>query len=180
MLKYIWNHLEEFFLLPSLVFSVLLIFVQVVMRYVFGSSLSWSEELARYLFVWQIWLGVSYSARNMTHLRITLVKDRLSPKAQKVLELAVTAVWIGFAIFIAAKGMTLVMKVAKFNQLSSALQLPMMYVHLAVPVGCGLMVIRLIENTVKTYILGKGEMLALDSAIKDYIPTENNEGGDPR
>jgi TRAP-type C4-dicarboxylate transport system, small permease component len=177
VVKYIWDHLEEIFLLPSLVFSVVLIFAQVVMRYIFGNSLSWSEELARYLFVWQIWLGVSYSARNMTHLRITLIKDKLSPKAQKILELAITAVWIAFGIFIAAKGITLVMKVAKFNQLSSALQLPMMYVHLAVPVGCGLMVIRLIENTVKSYVLGKGEMQALDSAIKDYMPVEDKENG---
>ena len=178
MVKYIWDHLEEIFLLPSLVFSVALIFVQVVMRYIFGNSLSWSEELARYLFVWQIWLGVSYAARNRTHLRITLVKDRLSPDAQKILELVITAIWIGFGIFVAAKGITLVMKVARFNQLSSALQLPMMYVHLAVPVGCGLMVIRLIENTVKSYLLGKGDMRALDSAVKDYMPVEDNKGGD--
>ena len=178
MVRYVWYHLEEIFLLPSLVFSVVLVFMQVIMRYVFGNSLSWSEELARYLFVWQIWLGVSYSARNMTHLRITLIKDRLSAKAQKILELAITLIWISFGIFIAFKGCTLVMKVAKFNQLSPALQLPMMYVHMAVPVGCGLMVIRLIENTVRSYVLGKGEMQALDSAIKDYMPVEKKEGGD--
>ena len=178
MVKYIWDHLEEIFLLPSLVFSVALIFVQVVMRYVFGNSLSWSEELARYLFVWQIWIGVSYAARNRTHLRITLVRDRMSPETQKILELVITAIWIGFGVFVAFKGFTLVMKVARFSQLSSALQLPMMYVHLAVPVGCGLMVIRLIENTVKAYVLGKGGMQVLDSAIKDYMPDENGQGGD--
>ncbi|SBW09904.1 Tripartite ATP-independent periplasmic transporter DctQ component [uncultured delta proteobacterium] len=180
MVKYIWDHLEEIFLLPSLVFSVILIFVQVIMRYIFGNSLSWSEELARYLFVWQIWLGVSYAARNRTHLRITIVKDRLSPNAQKILELAVTAVWVGFGLFVAYKGSTLVMKVARFNQLSSALQIPMMYVHMAVPVGCGLMVIRLIENVMKAYVFGKGSMEALDSSYKDFMPDENDKGGEPQ
>lgn len=163
MIKKIWDHLEEIFLLPSLVFSVGLIFVQVVMRYIFGNSLSWSEELARYLFVWQIWIGVSYAARNRTHLRITIIRDRLAPKTQKILELVVVAIWIGFGLFVAAKGFTLVMKVAKFKQVSSALQLPMMYVHMAVPVGCGLMVVRLVENT-----------------VKDFLQAGKPEGGDAR
>ncbi|MDR3230396.1 MAG: TRAP transporter small permease [Synergistaceae bacterium] len=152
MLKEIWDHLEEIFLIPSLIFSVGLIFMQIIMRYVFGSSLSWSEELARYLFIWEIWIGISYAARNRSHLRILLVKQRLGKRAQDVLEIAVTVVWAGFALFIAVQGFSLVMTIGRFGQKSSALQLPMVYPHLAVPVGCALMAVRLIENTVKDFI----------------------------
>ena len=176
MLKYIWDHLEELFLLPSLVFSVALIFVQVVMRYVFDNSLSWSEELARYLFVWQIWIGVAYAARNRTHLRITILKDKMGPDAQKILELVITVIWIGFGLFVAMKGTELVAKVGRFNQLSSALQIPMKYVHMAVPVGCGLMVIRLLENTVKDFIFKVPH--GADSSLKDFMPHETRENGD--
>lgn len=151
MIRYVWNHLEEIFLLPTLAFSVALIFMQVVMRYIFGSSLTWSEELGRYLFVWQIWMGASYAAHNKTHLRITIIKDRMLPSTQKILELIVTAVWIGFGLFVVFQGVTLVEKMARFNQVSPAMQLPMKYVHMAVPVGCGLMVIRLLEHTIKDY-----------------------------
>ena len=154
-MRYIWDHLEEFFLVPSIIFSVALIFMQVVLRYVFGNSLSWSEELARYLFVWQIWLGASYSAKKKSHLRITMMKEILSPSAQEKLEIAVTVIWIVFAACIAVNGFSLVVKVNKFNQLSSALQMPMMYAHLAVPVGCSLMIMRLIENTIKDFFLTK-------------------------
>ena len=38
-------------------------FVQVVMRYVFHSSLTWSEEMARYLFVWLVYFSVAYTAK---------------------------------------------------------------------------------------------------------------------
>ena len=155
MIKNVWDHLEEIFLVPSIVFNVVLIFIQVVMRYVFGNSLSWSEELARYLFVWQVWIGASYSARNRSHLRITFIKDRLASAARKKLEILVTVIWIAFAVFIAIRGFSLVARVYGFNQRSSALRMPMAYAHLAVPVGCSLMIIRLIENTVKDFFGAK-------------------------
>ena len=48
----IYNNLEEYLLIISLVCNVLLVFLQVIMRTVFKNSLTWSEELARYMFVW--------------------------------------------------------------------------------------------------------------------------------
>lgn len=54
-----YNQLEAHLLVCSLIFTVILVFFQVILRYVFSSSLSWSEELARYIFIWQIWLGTS-------------------------------------------------------------------------------------------------------------------------
>lgn len=158
MIKKVWNHLEEIFLIPSIIFSVVLILIQVVMRYVFGSSLAWSEELARYLFVWQVWVGASYSAKNKSHLRITFARDRLAPPARRKVELLVTVIWIAFAGFVAVNGFSLVARVNRFNQRSSALRMPMMYAHLAVPVGCSLMVIRLIENTLKDFFFTKPDI----------------------
>ena len=52
MLNKINKNLEAVPLIAITVVMTLLIFVQVIMRYVLQSSLSWSEELARYLFVW--------------------------------------------------------------------------------------------------------------------------------
>ena len=153
MIKFVWNHLEEFFLVPSIIFSVMLVFSQVIMRYIFGNSLAWSEELARYLFIWQIWIGASYAAKQNAHLRITVIKNWLSRSAQKKLEVIVVVIWIAFAVYIARNGYTLVERVGRFNQLSSAMRMPMMYAHLAVPVGFSLMIVRLIENSVKDLFL---------------------------
>ena len=51
MLKKCWDHFEETILVYSYLLVVPLLFVQVVSRYVFNHSLSWSEELARYIFI---------------------------------------------------------------------------------------------------------------------------------
>ena len=52
MLKKIDEHLEDILLVTLLSLMSLIIFVQVIMRYLMRNSLSWSEELARYLFIW--------------------------------------------------------------------------------------------------------------------------------
>ena len=47
------KHLEEILLVFGTMVMILLIFYQVVMRRCFNSSIAWSEELARYIFIWQ-------------------------------------------------------------------------------------------------------------------------------
>lgn len=69
-------------LLPILVFQLGLIFVQVVLRYGFSYSLS-VGRIGRYLFVWLMWLGVSYAARNRTHLRVTMIRDKLPTQGRR-------------------------------------------------------------------------------------------------
>jgi TRAP-type C4-dicarboxylate transport system permease small subunit len=67
---------------------------QVVFRYFLGSPLVWSDELARYLFVWCAFLGWIVAARRRSHLGIAVVGERLGPRGAAVLRLvgAVAAV----------------------------------------------------------------------------------------
>ena len=64
-----------------------MIFLQVVYRYVLGESLSFSEELARYIFIWVAFLGWVIASHNKSHIRISLVTDRSGPKLKLVLGL---------------------------------------------------------------------------------------------
>ncbi|MCL2601411.1 MAG: TRAP transporter small permease subunit, partial [Treponema sp.] len=48
-------------------FMVIILFIQVIMRRVFNNSLFWSEELARYMFIWLVYLGISHGARLRKH-----------------------------------------------------------------------------------------------------------------
>lgn len=49
------------------------VFLNVVLRYVFNSGLTWSEELARYLFVWVVFLGAIVAAKDKSHLGVDLL-----------------------------------------------------------------------------------------------------------
>lgn len=148
---YIWHHFEELILLPSLAFSVVLLFIQIISRYVFNNSISWSEELARYMFVWQCWLGISYSTKKGTHLRITMIQKLLNDKMKIALEVFITLVWMGFCVYLIYRGFELAAMTARYGQISTAMKLPMQYCYASIPVGAGLMLIRLIEKAYITW-----------------------------
>lgn len=146
MLKKIWDHFEEYILVASLFFTVGLVFIQVVMRYVFENSLSWSEELARYVFLWQIWLGASYAVKKKRHLRIEAFKSMLSKNKQMIVELVIYVIWFGFCVFMVYKGAELTGMLLQRGQVSPAMRVPMAYAYASVPVGCVLMAVRLGEG----------------------------------
>lgn len=150
-LKETYDSFEENLLFSLLAFSVGLIFFQVVMRYVFHASLSWSEELARYLFVWYTWMGTSYAVVKHRHIRIEVLSDFLNGKSKLVLELVSLTVWCAFSIFLAYKGWHVVNIIAIRGQLSAALQIPMAVAYAAVPVGSLLMSIRLLGEIIFVY-----------------------------
>ncbi|MBQ1715624.1 MAG: TRAP transporter small permease [Firmicutes bacterium] len=149
-LLYVWDHFEEILLVPALAFSTILIFAQVCTR-AFGNSISWSEELVRYLYVWETWLGVSYATKRGSQLRITMIRDKLSPKGQMAIEIFVTIVWLAFAAFVFYMGVRAIGQIAKFGQVSSALRVPLKYCYLSIPVGMAMMSIRLIESSIKRF-----------------------------
>lgn len=160
MIKKVFNNIEEYILLPSFMFSVALIFFQVIMRYIFQNSLSWSEELARYIFIWQLWLGISYAAKNQSHIRITMIQNILNDKQKKILETFALVVWFAFGCFVAAQGTQIALQIKAFGQTSAALGLPMEYAYIAVPVGATLMNIRLVQNLLRLYRPQPKEVLA--------------------
>jgi TRAP-type C4-dicarboxylate transport system permease small subunit len=150
--------LEEYLLVYSLMFSVALIFIQIIMRYVFSNSLGWSEELARYLFLWQIWLGASYAVKERRHLRIEIIQDLMRDKRKKMIfELLPTAIWLLFSIFLTYQGTRLTLILFERGQVSPAMRVPMAYAYASVPVGCALMSIRLICEMVKNIKAIKNE-----------------------
>ena len=65
----------------------LCVIVQVVPRYFFGDPTTWSDELARYLFVWCSFIGWVIAARRRSHLGIALVAERSPPRVQAAIEL---------------------------------------------------------------------------------------------
>ena len=75
----------------------LCVIVQVVLRYFFGDPTTWSDELARYLFVWCSFIGWVIAARKRSHLGIALVAERSPPRVKAAIELVGASASVAFA-----------------------------------------------------------------------------------
>jgi len=138
--------LEEWVLMLTLTVIVLLVFLQVLSRYVFNNSIGWSSELSRYLLIWITWVSASYVIRTGEHIRVTTIINMFKPSVQKVIEVFVIICWAIFALVMAIEGTKVVLNIKLMNQTTSTLGLPMWIVYLAIPVGGSLMIIRLIQQ----------------------------------
>ena len=82
-MKWFLDHVEEFFMIPLIFAMSIIIFIQVVCRYVFQNSLTWSEEMARYMFVWLVYFSVSYTARREKHIRIDAIESNINRSEER-------------------------------------------------------------------------------------------------
>src|SRR5512134_1446454 len=80
------------------------VLAQVVFRYFLDDPLVWSDELARYLFVWCAFLGWVIGARRRSHLAVSVVEARLSARGRDALALIGALVAIAFAAILAFYG----------------------------------------------------------------------------
>lgn len=144
-ITYYFNEIEEKFLVFSFAFSLALVFVQVCCREV-GHSLSWSEEIARYLFIWQCWISVSLAERSKVHIRIFMVTKNFSQKVRLVIEILVNAMVIGINLFFIYWGIQMVLFLLDAGTTSTAVGIPMWLIYLAMPLGSFTYSLRLAGN----------------------------------
>lgn len=144
-MKFINDHLEEFFIIPLMFLMSIIIFVQVIMRYAFQNSLVWSEELSRYMFVWLIYFAVSYTARREKHIRIDAAINIYPKKIRPLIEILSEVIVLAFSVFIAVTAITVYQKITWSGQLSPAMRIPMQLVYAAPLVGFILTAIRQLQ-----------------------------------
>jgi len=139
--------------LVTVILSVMTVtvFMQVFFRYVVKASLPFSEELARYLMVWAVFIGASMGARQGAHIGVEAIAN-LFPKSLKKFSIILSgSLSVLFCIVITWLGFQVVSFIMQTGQKSPSMEIPMFYAYLAVPVGCMLMGIRFIEATVYRY-----------------------------
>jgi TRAP-type transport system small permease protein len=130
--------------------TVAVTLLQVVFRYVLGSSLSWSEELARYLFIWVIFLGVASAARRGQHMAVEALPRRLPHPMARALALLIALISIVFFAVVVYTGILLTRNA--IPQVSSALEVSVALIYVAAPIGALLTILHLVNGAVQLIV----------------------------
>ncbi len=144
-MKFLDQYFEEILLVTLISVMSALIIAQIFMRFVIGSSITWSEELARYLFIWMTWIGTSYAVKKHAHIRVTAFTQKVPQRLTHHLSIFTHLVFLAFCVLIVKEGMALSEKIFRFNQQSASLGIRMGYIYLAPVVGLSLTGLRLLQ-----------------------------------
>ena len=142
-----------------------LVIMNVILRYVFNSGLSWSEEACRFLFIWVTFLGAilaNDASLHGEHMRMDFVVEMFRGVPRKIVEviaLLLVLVMLG-TLFVG--GIELVQ--GTWPMLTSALRIPKGAVYLCAPIGFGYMFIQTLTKLVRVITISSNE---LDNAGKE-------------
>jgi TRAP-type C4-dicarboxylate transport system permease small subunit len=126
----------------------LMVFIQVVMRYVFNKPIYWAEEFSLSAFTWVAFIGAALALRKSRHARITLLIDRFPEALRRKVEMG------GHAL-VAAISVLIFYQSVKYNGLAEtitlpALNVPQSFVSFGITFSAVLMFIFSIEAIVDT------------------------------
>lgn len=158
VVKWLDDHGEEVLLAIGLVVIVIVLTLQIIFRKVMGSSLAWSEELCRYIFMWSGMLTLSYTLHNASAVKTELVINMFPEKARKYINIVIQ-IFLLLLFLLMTKVSAAV--VPTITQTGTAIPISRKWIFLSMPVGFLLAVIRTLQNIVKAVktLKEKGEAI---------------------
>ena len=121
---------------------------QVILRYIFSASNSWSEELCRYLFIYSVMFGAAIAVRRNSHLQIDVLTGMMNEKTKKIITIVATCAGIVFLGYLFVYSIDL----CKTGVKTMSAGLPgvnMAMAYASMPIGIVLMVLCSIEVIIK-------------------------------
>lgn len=132
----------------------ILVFANVISRYIFSTSFAVSDEMSCYLFVLMSFMGTAIAARRKAHLGLTAVTDHLSPKVAKAVQVIMYVISAIFCLLIVIFGIQMVISQYNLGQQTATMQWPEWIYGLFVPIGAAFAMIAFLDVVIKTV---KGE-----------------------
>ncbi len=148
IIKKIDDNFEELLLMLLLTIMAMVMGIQVVARYVFNYSLTWSEEITRYMFVWSAFLSISYCIKKQISIKIEQIVSMLPTKLHAIFKIIEKLVMLVFFVYMIKYAYNFMQASVISGQISPACRIPMYFIQVAPLVGFILTIIRLIQGLV--------------------------------
>jgi C4-dicarboxylate transporter DctQ subunit len=137
--------IEETIISIGLALATLLLFMNVVARYLLETGFPWVLETVHYLFAWVVLVGAAHGVKTGVHLSIDLLVARFSPANQRRITLVGVALSLAFVVTVLVLSIEYTVKIYQWGDLTLDLQIPQWIPYVAIPVGLSLMTVRLLQ-----------------------------------
>jgi TRAP-type C4-dicarboxylate transport system permease small subunit len=159
--------IEGYIAAVLLFFLTILLSIQVFARFATGSTVTWTEEISRYMFVWSIYFGCILAAKEDRHIRVTIQLTFLPERLRGWIITLSDIVWVIFNAAIAYFGITYILSMFDFPLYSPTMGFNLVWIYTIVPIAYALMclhVIVLVYKRIKN-LLSRKKVDIVDSRL---------------
>ena len=146
------ENFEKIFLVAGLIAIICFITLQTFYRYIVSNLLEtagamvWTEEISRYIFIWITYFAVCVAIKKRSSIRIDIIYEKLPKRWQEISWIVVDGCFLLLTLVIAITGWGQIERLMQYPQYTTALRIPFLVPYLILPIGFGLMSLRLIQN----------------------------------
>lgn len=145
----VFNNFEKYLAYLFTVVMVLLLFVQVIARYVFSYSIVWTEEVAIICFILSVYTGACMAVTRRQHLKIKIFHNHVKTSTALVLDLISNFIF-AVTMFIIGNGMyRVISNLYKYKVMYIAANIPKYFVYATIYIMFYVMIIRLIQDSIR-------------------------------
>ena len=125
----------EYLSMACVTIMAILVVAQVVLRYVFNDPLTWSEEMARILFIYLAFVGIGAAYGRRRHMFIDALILELPATLKRIVEFSVVGIASAFLIAVIVITLRSIVELHRMDITTPALDYPMALVYLVIPLG---------------------------------------------
>jgi len=150
----IYKWLERAIILVVII-EISILFIQIILRYLFGISYAEISQAGKYLFVWITFIGVAIGFRKSEHLGAVFLREAISREKERILLSIIDLILILFWLMVIFYGYKIT--IFSWRQSTPSLKISFGYVYMSIVVGGILSVLFIIENLIKHIFKRGGE-----------------------
>ncbi len=146
---------ENVLMVATFMAILVVMVIQIVLRYLFNNPLVWSEEFCRFGYVWITWIGCAFCEGKGDHITIPIIFDKLPEKIKPVVTRIGEVLVIALLIYLIPKACAFTAKEHRF--LSGTMEVPMSVLYASLPAGLILTSLQSVLRLVTSLMTKKGE-----------------------
>ena len=154
------SFIENAVMLAAYLTIILVVGLETIRRMITGEQASWGPEVAMGAFVWLSWFAMASGVKAGTHLSFTTFRYRMPYRVRQVFEGLDCALWLVLGIVVIVVSWDFVVLNNRFNQVIFGTEIPMAAISIAVPLGWGFTMIRVLQQFV---LVCKGEFRTVEA-----------------
>lgn len=139
---------EELTCLVTLSLSVIILFINVVMRYCFKTGLAWSDEAVRYLIVYVTMIGLGIGIRNHATISVDLVLQLTSGSSKKMIQSIIFVIQIIFGMIMSFASSKLLLMSWNMHEHTLAMDIPIVIPYMPLLLGSLLVIYRSVQELI--------------------------------